>query len=155
MKTRTTVGRVSSIDDPAKAGRIRVSIKEMDGNTYPEWVSPSLTPGWVAMPSVGDSVEVEIPDGEDMVEFSEEVRYRGQVLDGSSPVPDDFKNNYPKRRGFQTPGGHFIMFDDTSGQDEVTIAYKGRLLVSLTKDGIFLGTQQSTERVALGTRILG
>lgn len=115
MKTETVTGIVDSIDDPAKAGRIKVSVASMDGQGYPEWVKPVFTAGWIAMPEPGDEVELIMPEGEDIVEFAEEVRYRGRVLGESHPVPDAFQENYPKRRGFMSEAGHFLMFDDDGG----------------------------------------
>lgn len=117
MKKTKVEGRVTSIDDPAKAGRVKVEIQGADGDEYPEWVRPSFTPGWIAMPEVGDTVDVELPDGDDIVEFADQVTYTGKVLDGENPVPEDFKegDKYGKRRGFRSPAGHFLIFDDEDG----------------------------------------
>jgi hypothetical protein len=133
MKTSTTKGRVTSIDDPAKAGRVKVAIQEMDGNEYATWVRPSLTPGWVAMPEVGQTVELEMPEGDDIVEFSDEVRYKGRILDGANPVPEDFRDNYPKRRGFRSPAGHFLLFDDDDGI-VLTVGASGSSNIGVTID---------------------
>jgi len=115
MKTENQQGTVTNIDDPAKAGRIKVALQSMDGQEYPEWVEPVWPGGWIAIPEVGDTVELTLPEGEDIVEFAEEVRYLGKVLTGAHPVPEDFKENYPKRRGFRSPAGHTIIFDDDDG----------------------------------------
>lgn len=133
MQRINTKAIVTNIDDPAKAGRIRVAIEGMDGGEYPEWLEPTLTPGWVAMPSPGDTVEITLPDGEDIVEFADQVRYIGTVLDEAHPVDDDFKTNYPKRRGFRSPAGHFLIFDDDDGI-VLTVGASGGGNVGITID---------------------
>lgn len=115
MKKENTVARVTSDNDPAKAGRIKVAVQSMDGGEYPEWLEPVFQPGWFGVPSVGETVEITLPEGEDIVEFADEVKYLGVVFDGAHPAPDDFKENYPKRRGFFNPSGHLLLFDDDDG----------------------------------------
>lgn len=151
MGKRQTVGRVTSIDDPAKAGRVKVSLSEMDGAEYPEWLDPELTPGWHWLPEVGDSVTVEMPEGTDVVEFSDEVRWCGQALDQSNPVAKELRENYPKRRGFKTKAGHLLIVDDKAGAEEITLSHKGTLVVSLGNAGIFFGTKSASEPFVLGT----
>ena len=150
METEKLLGTVTNIDDPAKAGRIKVACSTMDGDEWPLWVDAVFPRGWVVMPEVGDTVEVELPTGDDAVEFPEEARYKGHALDDKHATPDDFKKNYPKRRGFYTDGGHLLIFDDTSGEEEITISHKGKMLVSLTNQGIFFGTQSASEPFVLG-----
>lgn len=154
MITEHPIGVVSSNKDPAKAGRIKVQIPEMDGDAYPEWLDPIFPAGWITMPEVGDMVELVLPEGDDKIEFGSEVRYRGKVLTEGSPVPTEFKQNYPKRRGYKTKSGHLLLFDDTVGQEEVSISHKGVLAIVLNNSGIFLGTSGASERVPLGDLLM-
>lgn len=151
MKTEPLKGIVQSVNDPAKAGRIKVSLANMDGQIYPEWIEPVFLPGWISMPEVGDTVEIFLPESEDLIEFPEEVRYKGKILDDANSAPVEFKQNYPFRRGYKTKGGHLLIFDDKQGNEEITIAHKGVLLISITNSGIFFGTQSADEPMVLGT----
>lgn len=154
MKTEHPIGIVTSIKDQAKAGRIRVRLPEMDDDEWGEWIEPLFPPGWVLMPEPGDSVEIVLPEGEDKIEFSDEVRYRGQLLNDANPVPAEFKKNYPRRRGFKTKAGHLLIFDDTPGGEEISISHKGVLAVVLNNSGIFLGTGSASNPVALGDLLM-
>jgi len=146
-----TFGKVENIEDPAKAGRVECSLAEVGGQTYPEWFNPIFLGSWCMMPDVGDIVLVVIPGRDDITEFPEEVYYLGVRLNQETPVHDILLDGeYGKRRGFQTKGGHFIVVDDTKGAEEITISYKGTMLVSLTPSGIFLGTKDATEPMVLG-----
>jgi hypothetical protein len=98
--------------DPAKAGRVKVKLPSMDGGQYPEWIETIQPAGMVSHPHPGDTVEVELPDGEDIVEFPDEGKCLGKRADAANPVPSEFKTNYPHRRGYKTPGGHLVIFDD-------------------------------------------
>jgi hypothetical protein len=145
-----TLGIVSDIDDPAKAGRIKVTLAEMDGDTYPEWINPVFPSGWVMMPEIGDTVEIIMPDGEDAIEFAEEIRYRGWVLSDVFSVPKEFQTNYPRRRGFKTVAGHLLIFDDTPGSELISLSFKGKHLLNMTTQGIYLGSASASEPLVLG-----
>lgn len=73
-----------------------------------------------------------------------DVRWRGKrfyadAATPPTPVHDDFKTNYAKRRGFATPNGHILWFDDTEGSEEINLVWvnaagvKTKLIVD--KDG--------------------
>ena len=151
MRTEHPIGTVTSNQDPAKSGRVKVELAQLDGQEYPEWIEPIWPAGeWIAIPEPGDSVEVVLPEGDDKIEFSGEVRYRGKVIDPSNPVPAEFKINYPGRRGFKTRVGHLLILDDTAGSEEVTLIHKDGHLVSLTNAGIYFGSQTAAEPLVLG-----
>lgn len=151
MRTEPLKGIVQSVEDPAKAGRIKASITNMDGQIYPDWIEPVFLSGWISMPEVGDTVEIVSPESEDLIEFPEEVRYRGKIWDDANAAPDEFKKNYPFRRGYKTKSGHLLIFDDKQSNEEITISHKGILLISITNNGIFFGTQNADEPMVLGT----
>jgi hypothetical protein len=116
MRTKSIKAKVESVDDPSKSGKILASLADMDGNAYSEWIGPVFPASWIAMPEPGDTVEVVMPaENTDLIEFPEEVRYRGKILTDAYPVPDEFKTNYPKRRGFKTAAGHILIVDDEAG----------------------------------------
>lgn len=168
MQKKTTVGKVVNVQDPAYAGRITVELAEVGGKEYPEWVEPIILSGWLWLPEPGDNVEVEIPsDTDDLVEFADEVKWRGIVYDQDSPVSGEFKENYPKRRGFKTKAGHVLIVDDkdkvislstplnhilllSEKDDKVSLRYKDTDVLTINASGIFLGTETATEPIVLG-----
>lgn len=154
MITEHPTGLVTKINDPAKAGRIRVLIAELEGQEWPEWIEPIFPAGWVTMPKPGDIVELVLPEGEDKIEFASEVKYRGRVHNPSDPVPDEFKTHYGERRGYKTPGGHLLIFDDTD--QTITITTSGGLDLKLDdKAGtVSLGQTTAAEEVVLGTSFM-
>lgn len=123
MKQVNATAIVSSNSDKAGAGRIDAAVQQTDGQVYPVQFEPISTPGWFSPPEPGDAVEVVMPEGEDLVEFAHDVRYRGQVFDEGHPPPADFKQPGPNvtRRGYFTKGGHRLIFEDFKGSEEVTI----------------------------------
>jgi len=143
MQEEKIIGIVTDNKDPAKSGRIKAAIPQMDGDSYPEWINPVWPAPWIVIPNVNDEVEIVLPDSEDAIEFAEEIYYRGYTIDESKSVPDEFKTNYPDRMGFKTKAGHILIVDSKSGQEEITLSHKGVMLVSLTNSGIFFGTQNA------------
>lgn len=109
MRTRGTVGQNI---DPAKAGRVKALLAEMDGAEFPEWLVGVLPTGWVWPAAVGDSVAIELPDDEDLIEFPQEAECLGVLGNQHDAVPSEFRDDYPHRRGLKTPGGHLLIFDD-------------------------------------------
>lgn len=121
---------VVAIEDPEQRGRIKVACSALLGTedeALPMWVPPVAEWGWFFVPDIGETVDVEFISDEDDDESrsmasiaNNDIRWRGRhwngTGDGARPIPDDFKTNYGKRRGFATPGGHIMMFDDTPGK---------------------------------------
>lgn len=139
--TRTSYpATVTAIEDPEQRGRIRVACSALMGDEeteMPEWVRPSYEWGWFIVPDVGEVVDIEVTEGaHDDETFGQasinnldptwKTRYWGGAdTDVKRPVPDDFKTNYGKRRGFATPGGHIMMFDDTEGKKKFSVTWHG------------------------------
>ena len=124
------------------------------------WVEPSFDWGWFYIPDIGELVEIEIlvSSPNDMYEYQSSVmnprifwrgkRYPGDEgknfdnspiteKQGARPIPDEFVENY-KRRGFATPLGHILYFDDTEGASEICLSWKENSKVHairLDKDG--------------------
>lgn len=130
--------------DPAKAGRVIAKMASMDGDQYPEWLEPVLPPGLISHPHPGDTVEIETPEGEDVVEFAHEAKYLGKRYDDANDYPEKFKTNYPDRRGYCTPGDHYLIFDDhdktitieTSGGHEIVLDdLNGKVRIKNSKSG--------------------
>lgn len=148
-----TKGKVVDIDDPAKAGRIKCDMAEVEG-TYPEWINPVFMGSWVWMPNVNDNVMIVIPDDENITEFSSEIYYLGKISHQEDPIHGELRaENYGNRRGTKTKAGHIVIVDDTDGGEEITISYKGSMVISWKPDGIFIGSSNATEPFVLGSQL--
>jgi hypothetical protein len=139
----TYVGIVIGTDDPQKRGRIRIKCAALTGDpevAWPGWVEPVFEWGMFVVPDVTEQVEVEVIaddqyasdiPGQAFLEHPN-IQYRGKRLpalqaEGARPVHSLFTaKNYGKRRGFQTPTGHVLMFDDTEGGEQVTLTWKAK-----------------------------
>lgn len=152
MITEHPTATVVSNNDPAKAGRIKVEMAELDGDQWPEWLEPIFPGGqWVCIPEPGDTVECVLPDGEDKIEFAGEVKYRGVVLDPKNAVPSQFKTNYPNRRGFQTKAGHILIVDDKIGTFTIANGKTG-ITIEMDSAGILhLGAKIGSDFLLKGT----
>lgn len=157
MIEETHTATVTSTDDPEQRLRIRCScvgiLADEDGE-LPMWIEPELDWGWVLIPDVGEIVEI-VVSAQDITDDSfgqssidaPNVRWRGarhwsDRADGENPrpVPNDFKTNYGKRRGFVTPAGHIFLFDDTNGAEKINISHYSQKdqkhsFISIDEDG--------------------
>lgn len=118
--SKLTTGKVSSNEDGAKAGRVELDMSESEG-VYPEPFDPIVMSGWCWPPEPGETVAAFVPDGDDQVEFADEVRYLGVLHDQEHPAPDEFKADYPKARGFKTKAGHLLLVNDKGGSESVKL----------------------------------
>lgn len=130
--------RVADNADPEKRGRIRVTCVGIMGDsetTMAQWIEPLHDWGWFYVPDVGDLVEIEIhvssTEDESRGQFSldnMDPRWLSKQFFGDEkgakprPINAEFATNYGKRRGFATPAGHILMFDDTPGKEQVTLS---------------------------------
>jgi len=117
-------GVVTSTDDEEQLGRIQVTCPGMTGDeetVLPFFVEPIHDWGWFSLPDVGETVEIEIvvssPQDEIFGQTSLEsinARWRSKrFINEDAPIhPDFLAENYGKRRGFATPKGMLIIFDD-------------------------------------------
>jgi len=140
IRTETMSATVTANNDDEKRGRIRVACVELLGDDdadLPMWVEPIFDWGWFFVPDVGEIVELEVTASSDMDESFLQasidqlnVKWRGQRYYGNEEAdvptvihPFFSEENYGKRRGFATPFGHIIMFDDTEGSPKVNLTW--------------------------------
>lgn len=104
-------GRVSSVDDPEKLGRVKVTLPAC-ADVETDWLgvlglAAGAGKGLVALPDVGDQVVVLAPCGDPAA---------GVVLGGlfgGDPPPDaGVESGRTRRFSFRTPGGHKLELDD-------------------------------------------
>lgn len=132
---------VTDNQDPEQRGRIKVTSADLMGDAdspLPMWLEPAVDWGWFIVPDVGEVIEVIVNGHGDLDEsFSQQSlealnpRWRGSRMwtadtaETARVVPEDFKTNYGKRRGFATPQGHVLMFDDTEGKEKISLTWTG------------------------------
>lgn len=148
MKTETVTATVTKNDDPEKRGRIKVKSLELlgtEGVELPIWIEPSPLWGWFVVPDIGEEVAIEAELATQQAEVAGQgwldnprLRWTGrryQSQQGEAPRPPNERfteANYGKRRGFATPAGHVLLFDDTEGKEQVTLSWaQGSKIASL------------------------
>lgn len=125
-------------EDPDKRGRVKVSCPALVGDEdgeLPMWVEPILDWGFFAIPDVGELIEVEVTTGLDYDESflqasidNLDIKWRGvrfygnESGDAPTKINDAFTANQ-KTRGFATPLGHYVIFDDTEDTPVVTMTW--------------------------------
>lgn len=162
--TETYPATVVGTDDPQQRGRIRVACAALLGDesaALPMWIEPVLDWGWFTVPDVGEIVDIEVATGSTEDEQQGQVSidnldakwrggryYGGAESDTSRDVADEFKQNYGKRRGFATPGGLILFFDDTDDSRQISLTWNdgqnplGFSHMSIDKDGsVIWGTK--------------
>jgi len=177
IQTERHTAVVSDNIDPETRGRIQVrslSLLGSDDVVLHIWIEPCFDWGWFYVPDKGEQVEIEVVSGSDKdgipgQAFLEapDFRWRGKRfydperdprLGGpKTPINNMFtSSNYGKRRGFATPAGHVLMFDDTPGQESVVLSWKnalGQLQRIELKDGVVLLGENATDFVALAAKV--
>lgn len=141
-------------EDDEQRGRVRVACAGLMGDEeseLPMWVEPAFDWGWFFVPDVGEIIEVELTSASEEDEhFGQasidnlDIRWRGKRFfteaegtvgeEDQDPEVDarkvhaEFLTNYGKRRGFATPWGHIILFDDTDGDHRISISHSAEQL---------------------------
>jgi hypothetical protein len=134
IRTERHIAVVADTSDPENRFRIKVKCGALLGSekvVYNQWVEPKLTWGFVLVPDVGEQVEIEVDAGSSTDEVrgqsflsTPNVRWCGDRFFSPTVTPNEmFQTNYGKRRGFCTPGGHVLCFDDTEGARKINLAW--------------------------------
>jgi len=143
IQTETYPAVVTANNDDEQRGRIRIACVALLGDEeseLPMWVEPILDWGWFFIPDIGEQVEIEVVTGTDQDEqYSQasidnlDIKWRGQRYygnedneEGHDPTvihPMFTEENYGKRRGFATPFGHVMMFDDTGDAPKLVLSW--------------------------------
>jgi len=137
--TETYPATVMAVNDPEQRGRIRVACVGLLGDEdaeLPMWVEPLTDWGWFYVPDPGEVVDIEVVDSSTQDESKGQasidnldLKWRGKRYWGNeegeqpTPIHDFFKTSYGKQRGFVTPFGHVLVFDDTEGEQRITLTW--------------------------------
>lgn len=150
--------RVTDNEDPERRGRVKVTCAALMGDDeteLPDWIEPSFKWGSFQVPDVGELIEIEFNTRSDQAEetsfqaFLENpnIKWSGtrfDSLDAGTQRPFDpfFRNkHYGKRRGYATPAGHVLMFDDTHEEQQITLSWRrgdNRTQMTMDKEGSIL-----------------
>lgn len=148
--------------DPETRGRIQVSCIGLLGSDeikYNRWIDPRFDWGWFYVPDIGEEVEIVVVSSNDKDRSygqgfiqAPDIHWEGKrEYNQDTPINDEFKTNYGKRRGFASPAGNIVMFDDSTGQEKISISLKnGDIRIDLQNGIIQLG-EGAVEPVVLGT----
>lgn len=134
MSERTkgvVIGLVTDLDDPDGLGRIRVEFPLLD-NTVSNWARVAAP---MAGPGLGAFFQPEVGD-EALVAFeADDIRrpyILGYLWNGDNAPPSDD----PNMRMIKTVSGHKIVFNDTSGEEQIDIEDASGNKITMNADGI-------------------
>lgn len=142
------VSAIEGFDDEyEKRGVIKVicpALMADDETPLPVLCEPAHDWGWFYVPDVGEAVEIEVVTSSDRDEtWGQQTlealapTWRGKrqhtdvETEGDDPRPihvDYTDTNYGKRRGFSTPFGHVLLFDDTEGKQRIYLTHAAEQL---------------------------
>jgi uncharacterized protein involved in type VI secretion and phage assembly len=120
-------GKVKSVQDPDKQGRVQVSFPYLGGQNESTWapVATLMSGGsrgsWF-MPEVGDEVLVAFNQDNVTHPFIIGFLWNGE---DSPPETDN------KIRTLVTPGGHSLRFEDTDGSKKVIVKSSSNMTITL------------------------
>jgi hypothetical protein len=114
------------------------------------YVDSAKQAGSFWIPEVGSQVEVEIECEEDSEVTDLNPRWKCTVYP-TGTVPEVFQENYPKRRGWRTPEGHILYFDDTEDELIMTYEHPTGATIVVNDDGDIILTPASGRGVLIGS----
>lgn len=167
LQRETHVAVVVDTNDPEQKLRIKVKCAGLlggEGAAITEWIPPKLTWGFVVLPDIDEQVEIEVTTGSDTDEVkgqsfldSPDMRWTGVRFQGPNAYNDMFSSaNYGKRRGFVTPAGHVLMFDDTAGSEKINLVWHNQddsyAMFSMDEDGSIIIANKNGSMVYLNAK---
>jgi len=152
----TYEGYVTDNNDPEQRGRLSVMCQQIVAGETIEWVEPKFPfvdsegrAGWVFIPNVGSSVTVEVETGREAEVNDLQPKWFCESYPQDT-FPEEFKTNYPQRRGFKTKEGHVFFFDDTDGAMTFTYQHPSGTEVIVTNEGQIQLSPASGQSVLIG-----
>lgn len=131
------IGLVTDLNDPEGLGRIRVEFPWLSDDNTSTWARVAAA---LAGPQLGMFFHPEVGD-EALLAFEMDDVNRPYILgflwNGDNTPPTDT----PSQRMIQTVAGHKLVFDDTSGSEQVTIEDSHGNTIVMSADGIKIESQ--------------
>ncbi len=141
-------GFVADNDDPEARGRIKLRVPSVLGEANTDWALPCMPYGgaeglgMLYVPPVGAQVFVEFLEGD----VSAPV-WTGTFWRQSSEAAEEYTG--PDTKVIQTDSGHHLTFNDTEGEETITLKSKAEAEMVLDHEGSFTLTDQSGGTVIL------
>jgi uncharacterized protein involved in type VI secretion and phage assembly len=152
------VGVVSSIDDPDGQGRVKVRFPWLKDDVESRWARlvsfmAGTERGAVFRPEVGDEVLVVFEQGDMRFPY-----ILGGLWNGKDAMPSERgQDGGNDIRLIKSRSGHTIVFDDTSGDEKVTVTDKNGNIIELSSEGVLIkskaikiGSAGASEGLVLG-----
>lgn len=128
------IGLVTDVQDPEGLGRIRMEFPWLSDSNVSNWARVA-TP--LAGPELGHFFQPEIGD-EALVAFEmgdvQKPYILGYLWNGDNAPPSDD----PNIRMIQTVAGHKLVFNDTSGEEGITVEDSNGNTIVMNADGILM-----------------
>jgi uncharacterized protein involved in type VI secretion and phage assembly len=141
------IGLVTDLEDPEGLGRIRVEFPWLSDSNVSNWARVATS---LAGPELGHFFQPE-PGDEALVAFEmgdvQRPYILGYLWNGDNAPPSDD----PNVRMIQTVAGHKLIFDDTSGEEGITIEDANGNKVEMTSSGITI--ESSGDVTIKGTNV--
>ncbi len=141
-KSGVAYGRVTRNDDPEGRARVQVTMpgfSEFYESAWADTIAPMAADdaGISFLPDVGDQVVLGFEDGD-----MERPVVLGSVWHGTSRPPTNNLDGRNTKRAIRTKAGHEITFDDSDGNETLSIVDSGGSKVTMSKSGLQLSTGQ-------------
>lgn len=117
-------GIVEDNKDPKNLGRVRITIPSVTTEFVSEWAWPAVNVAGVLSgrfepPAEGSTCFVMFMEGDIEVPI-----YMGGYWpepDGVPETPEEFRRDIPTNRGYKSPGGHLIEYDDAEDTQAIRL----------------------------------
>ena len=133
------LGIVAQLEDPESLGRIKVTFPTFDGVAKSNWARiatplASSAAGLFFQPEIDDEALVSFLDGD-----MDKPYIVGFLWNGSNLPPEDVAS----KRTLTTISGHTMVFDDTEGEENITITDMNDNTIVMNAEGIEITTDNT------------
>jgi uncharacterized protein involved in type VI secretion and phage assembly len=141
-------GIVTDVDDPDNRGRIKVTVPSVLGDNESQWADPAFPYGggsgfgWVAVPPVDSAVLIEFIEGDPSAPL-----WTGAFWRPADTVPPEYTGQPTKV--LKTERGHRLVFDDTDGEEKVTLHSADDAMIEMNHEGSIALTDSGGAHVTI------
>ncbi|MEM7711722.1 MAG: phage baseplate assembly protein V, partial [Pseudomonadota bacterium] len=127
-------GFVVDVEDPEGRGRIRLTVPSVLGDETSMWAEPAFAYGGgmdfgvIAVPPVDSAVLVEFIEGDPSAPL-----WTGTFWRTQDEVPEEYTGQATKV--MKTETGHRLIFDDTEGEEKITLHSSADAVVEMNSEG--------------------
>jgi hypothetical protein len=127
-------GFVADTDDPDNRGRVKLVVPSVLGDNVSQWADPSFAYGggpdfgFIAVPPVDSAVLVEFIEGDVSAPL-----WTGTFWRTTDEVPEEHTGQ--KTKVMKTESGHHLVFDDTDGEEKITLHSAADAVVEMNSEG--------------------